>query len=183
MPGKGVHLYVPTGEVGGAAYRLDGEPVMSWSEIRSRAEAGVAIGAHARLHHRLSGLTESELVDQLDGSLHDLKENLDTTLEVLAYPYGDHDLACREAARIAGFRAAFTTEKGRNGAGTDRYCLRRVSVHAADGSLEVLWKVLTGEALPRSWERAQRFRSTLGDHLRGAILNNDWSRPGSSHRS
>ena len=32
---EGVHLYVPTGEVGGAAYWLDGEPIMSWSEIRS----------------------------------------------------------------------------------------------------------------------------------------------------
>ena len=38
-----------------------------------------------------------------------------------------------------------------NGAGTDVYRLRRVSVHGHDGVAAVLWKVLTGEALPPLW--------------------------------
>jgi hypothetical protein len=34
--------------------------------------------------------------------------------------------------------------------------LRRVSVHGADGALAVVWKVLTGEALPGFWLRLRR---------------------------
>jgi hypothetical protein len=43
------------------------------------------------------------------------------------------------------------------------YCLRRVSVHASDGVLAVLWKVLTGEGLPGTWLwlRSQR-RKVVG---------------------
>ena len=196
----GMHLYVPTAEIGGAAHWLDGEPLLSWSEIRSLAAAGIEVGAHARHHRRLSGLMKAELVDELSGSLLDLGQRLGSSHRLLAYPYGDHDLAAWKAARSAGFRAAFTTEKGRNGAGTDRYCLRRVSVHEADGAFAVLWKALTGEALPTSW---QRLRSSTGRlskagpaHVRGtplsggcaahrnvSILNSAWSRPGSSQRA
>jgi hypothetical protein len=64
----------------------------------------------------------------------------------------------RTAAAEAGFRVAFATSKGRNGQGTDPYSIRRVSVHAADGVLAVLWKVVTGEGLPRLWLRVRRIR-------------------------
>ena len=49
----GMHLYVPTAEIEGAAHWLDGEPLLSWSEIRSLAAAGIEVGAHARHHRRL----------------------------------------------------------------------------------------------------------------------------------
>ena len=75
---------------------------------------------------------------------------------VIAYPNGDHDDAVCRATEQAGYEAAFTTEKGRNGPATDVFRLRRVSVHGADGALAVLWKVLTGEALPSWWLRLRR---------------------------
>ena len=52
---------------------------------------------------------------------------------LLAYPYGRHDEAVRRAAIEAGYALAFTTQVGRNGAGTDRWCLHRVGIHARDG--------------------------------------------------
>ena len=52
----------------------------------------------------------------------------------------------------AGFAAAYTAG-GVDGAGTDRYCLKRVSVYAYDGSLAFAWKALTGQAVPPVWER------------------------------
>jgi peptidoglycan/xylan/chitin deacetylase (PgdA/CDA1 family) len=144
-------LFVPTAEVGGEAHWIGGEPVASWEQVAELAAAGVAVGSHARRHRRLTRVGKAEREVELAGSLAELREHLPAPAPVLAYPNGDHDPDVCEAARRAGYSLAYTTEKGRNGAGTDPYRLRRVSVHGADGALAALWKVLTGEALPRFW--------------------------------
>jgi peptidoglycan/xylan/chitin deacetylase (PgdA/CDA1 family) len=149
-------LYVPTAELGGSAHWIDGEPVAEWQEIRELAAAGVAIGSHTRHHRRLTRLDAAERGQELTGSLAELRENVPAAAAVLAYPNGDHDEAVCRAAMEAGYEAAFTTEKGRNDAGTNPFRLHRVSVHGADGALAVLWKVLTGEALPGFWLRLRR---------------------------
>jgi peptidoglycan/xylan/chitin deacetylase (PgdA/CDA1 family) len=149
-------LFVPTAELGGSAHWIGGEPVAGWEEIRQLAAAGVAIGSHTRHHRRLTQLGAAEREVELVGSLAELREQVPTASAVIAYPNGDHDDAVCAAAAAAGYEAAFTTEKGRNDAATDPYRLRRVSVHGADGSLAVLWKVITGEALPARWLRLRR---------------------------
>lgn len=149
-------LFVPTAELGGSAHWIDGEPVADWGEIEELARAGVAIGSHTRHHRRLPQLGEAEREVELIGSLAELREHIPRAIAVIAYPNGDHDDAVCEAAEAAGYEAAFTTEKGRNDCTSDPYRLRRVSVHGADGALAVLWKVLTGEALPGWWLRLRR---------------------------
>ena len=146
-------LFVPTAEIGRTAHWIDGEPVAGWEEVIELAAAGVTIGSHTRHHRLLTELSPAELDDELAGSLDELRAHVPGSSPLLAYPNGDHDEAVCAAARAAGYEAAFTTEKGRNGAGTDPFRLRRVSVHGADGALAVLWKVLTGEALPDVWLR------------------------------
>lgn len=149
-------LYVPTAELGGSAHWIDGEPVASWDDVRNLAAAGVAIGSHTRHHRRLTRLDPRERDEELSGSLAELREQVPGSAAAIAYPNGDHDAEVSRAAAAAGYHLAFTTEKGRNGAGTDPFRLRRVSVHGADGPLAVLWKVLTGEALPTWWLRLRR---------------------------
>jgi peptidoglycan/xylan/chitin deacetylase (PgdA/CDA1 family) len=146
-------LFVPTSELGGAAYWTDGEPLASWEEIVELAAAGVAIGSHARHHQRLTELDEETAAVEMAGSLADLRQRLADPLPVLAFPNGALDeRLCRLAGQL-GYEAAYTTEKGRNGLGTDPFCLKRVSIHAADGALAVLWKAWTGEGLPPTWYR------------------------------
>lgn len=149
-------LFVPTAELGGSAHWIDGEPVADWEEVRALAAVGVAIGSHTRHHRRLTRLAAAEREVELVGSLAELREQVPGAAAVIAYPNGDHDDEVCAAAAAAGYEAAFTTEKGRNDAATDPYRLRRVSVHGADGPLAVLWKVLTGEALPAWWPRLRR---------------------------
>lgn len=149
-------LFVPTAELGGSAHWIAGEPVADWDDIRDLARAGVAIGSHTRHHRRLSQLGAPEREVELVGSLAELREHVPGAAAVIAYPNGDHDDAVCQATEAAGYEAAFTTEKGRNDCAADPFRLRRVSVHGADGALAVLWKVLTGEALPGWWLRLRR---------------------------
>jgi peptidoglycan/xylan/chitin deacetylase (PgdA/CDA1 family) len=146
-------LFVPTAELGGGAHWIDGEPVASWGQIGALEAAGVAIGSHGRRHRRLGELDPLAREVELTGSLAELREHLTAPLAALAYPNGDHDERVCAAARGAGYEVAYTTAKGRNGAGTAPYALKRVSVHAADGVPAILWKALTGEGLPAFWLR------------------------------
>lgn len=151
-------LFVPTAEMSGSAHWIEGEPVASWEQLGELAAAGVRIGSHTRHHRRLTTLGGEERQDELAGSLADLRAQLPEAIDLLAYPNGDHDDAVCAAAQEAGYAAAYTTEKGRNEAGTDRYRLRRVSVHGADGALAVLWKAWTGQGLPPLWLRLRALR-------------------------
>ena len=157
-PERGIQLFVPTAEIGGHAHWLGGEPLLGWDDVRLLARSGVAIGSHARHHRPLVGLATGELADELEGSRSDLERENVSRCPLVAYPHGAHDEVVRAAAIEAGFRAAFTTAKGRNGPGTDRFDLRRVSVHEADGVLAVLWKASTGEGLPKVWLRLRHLR-------------------------
>jgi peptidoglycan/xylan/chitin deacetylase (PgdA/CDA1 family) len=153
-------LFVDTACVGGVAPWADNRPLASWDELRDLAVAGAAIGSHARTHGRLPHSPPELLDDELAGSLRELRTQMPSAIPVLAYPHGSHDERVRAAAIRAGYRAAFTTETGRNGAGTDPYCLRRVSVKDWDGPLSLLWKTVTGELVPPAWDRwAQRLRA------------------------
>jgi peptidoglycan/xylan/chitin deacetylase (PgdA/CDA1 family) len=152
-------LFVNTACVGGVAPWADNRPLASWDELRDLAVAGAAIGSHARTHGRLPHSPPELLDDELAGSLRELRTQMPSAIPVLAYPHGSHDERVRAAAIRAGYRAAFTTETGRNGAGTDPYCLRRVGMKDWDGPLSLLWKTVTGELVPPAWDRwTQRLR-------------------------
>jgi peptidoglycan/xylan/chitin deacetylase (PgdA/CDA1 family) len=151
-------LFVPTAAVGRSLEWAPEDALANWQDLRSAARAGIAVGSHGRHHRPLAGLEAVALQDEVAGSLENLRAQLDRVLPVLAYPNGRHDHAARAAALAAGYQAAFTTEVGRNGAGTDMFCLRRISVKAWDTPLALVWKVLTGELLPRGWERRLRRR-------------------------
>lgn len=153
-------LLVPTADVGTCAdtawhrdhptpgWGVDGEPLADWDRLRDIESDGVLVGGHGRRHTALPELPDDELAAQLRGSRADLRRELVNPIDVMAYPHGLHDPRVRDAARDAGFALAYTTQFGRNGAGTDPWCLRRVPIFRDDGLPTVLWKVITGEPLP-----------------------------------
>jgi peptidoglycan/xylan/chitin deacetylase (PgdA/CDA1 family) len=157
-PAHHPQIFVPTAAVGRSLEWAPDDALADWQDLRSAARAGIAVGSHGRHHRPLAGLEAAALGEEVAGSLEDLRAQLDRVLPVLAYPNGRHDHAARAAALAAGYQAAFTTEVGRNGAGTDVLCLRRISVKAWDTPLAMVWKVLTGEPLPGGWERRLRRR-------------------------
>ena len=145
-------VFACTSSMGQSAWWTDNEPVASWDELLDFQASGGVAASHGRRHPRLSDLDDNALDDELAGALRDLDAHLPELTPLLAYPHGDHDERVRVSAIAAGYSAAFTTEPGRNGAGTDLYCLRRVGVKDWDGPAAFVWKVVTGELLPWWWE-------------------------------
>jgi peptidoglycan/xylan/chitin deacetylase (PgdA/CDA1 family) len=149
-------VFVNTSSVGGSASWAFDEPLASWEELTAFDAAGGIVGSHTRGHEQLPALSQSKLDAELRDALDELRANVPDARSLLAYPYGLHDERVRAAAADAGYEAAFTTEPGRNGAGTDVYCLRRIGMLNWDSCLAFLWKALTGELLPWAWERRRR---------------------------
>jgi peptidoglycan/xylan/chitin deacetylase (PgdA/CDA1 family) len=149
-------VFVCTSCIGGSAWWADDEPISSWDELGDLQAVGAVIASHSRGHTPLPELEPKALEDSLTGSLRDLEQHLPGYSPLLAYPHGRHDERVRSATAAAGYRAAFTTEPGCNGAGTDLYCLRRLGLKDWDGPTALVWKAVTGELLPWFWERWRR---------------------------
>lgn len=176
-------LLVPTAAVGRPAPWLGGEWIASWQELASLAGAGVGLGGHSRTHPDLTAVSSDALESEIRGSADDLRRELDVTPLAFAYPHGRSGPREREATEAAGYPLAFTTATGRNGAGTDRYSLRRVSVKAWDSRLSFAWKALTGEQPPLQWERWLVLRQGIARRLARARRSSPLPAPAASKRS
>jgi peptidoglycan/xylan/chitin deacetylase (PgdA/CDA1 family) len=151
-------------------------PCADWQQLAAAQRAGVVIGAHTSTHRSLPDCGDAELVDQLAGAQRELVEAKLEPEPVVAYPYGHHDARVRRAAIDAGYRLAYTTGVGRNGAGTDPRRLRRITIHGRDGLFAFGWKILTGEALPGPLDRAQTRRHGRSAYRRAIEAASDADR-------
>jgi peptidoglycan/xylan/chitin deacetylase (PgdA/CDA1 family) len=109
---------------------------MSWDQIRTLAEAGMAIGSHTHGHRWLAWLTQADQRFELAESKRILEERLHRPVEALAYPYGwagTYDELTRRLAREAGYRLAFSGQDGINRPDqSDAWELRRVAIGFSD---------------------------------------------------
>lgn len=107
---------------------------MTWDELRSHAERGVAISSHGVSHAHLTVLSDAELRRELVESKHELEDRLGGPCTDFAYPYGEHDERVRDFARRAGYERAY----GLNGDGDDTYARRRVDLYRRHSPVKAL---------------------------------------------
>ena len=141
----------------GAQFR---DLLLNWEEIRTLDRHPlITIGSHSRDHFVLSQLDGRELDVELGGSRRRLEEILGHPVRLLAYPYGaKHAVGPREfeAARIAGYGAAFTTRHAniQPEHRFDLFALPRLAVSCGDTLTSLACKL---EGLEGFWRnRAQR---------------------------
>lgn len=119
-------------------------PLMGINEIKALQQQGFSFHSHTRHHPRLTRLDDQALADELAGSRQALSMLLGTNVDILAYPYGDHDARVADAARAAGYRAAFTVQPGFNRRHTDRHRLNRLDVFGTDTPAMLARKIAHG---------------------------------------
>ena len=90
---------------------------LNWDEAREMTRGGMAIGSHTHSHPVLSQLEPDAAVRRAIKSRAILKEQLGVEADVLAYPVGaktSFTNRTKQAARGAGYRAAFSYHGGTN---------------------------------------------------------------------
>lgn len=106
--------------------------MLTWSEVRQMAEAGMTIGSHTVTHPVLSSLSGEEAIEELAASKAALEGQLDRPITLFAYPFGGLNSFNAETQRLvkqAGYKAACTTLLGVNKEAADRWTLRRIGVN------------------------------------------------------
>jgi peptidoglycan/xylan/chitin deacetylase (PgdA/CDA1 family)/glycosyltransferase involved in cell wall biosynthesis len=110
--------------------------------LKQLAEAGVEIGGHSRTHRPLTRVPDEELLEEIAGSVEDLKAAGLNRPRLFAYPEGEQDRRVQHATRQAGLQAAFTVIAGRAQPGCDPYQVPRIEIMREDSGWKFLWKVI-----------------------------------------
>ncbi len=131
-------------------------PLMSWKQLESLAKMGVSIGGHTRRHPRLTGLSSTELEDEIAGCAERIRVRLGTAITAFAYPYGEVDAGVVSVVRRS-YERACTTELRALEQGDDVMLLPRLDAYyfRAPGQLDQ-WGSAAFQA--RLWFRAQARR-------------------------
>jgi peptidoglycan/xylan/chitin deacetylase (PgdA/CDA1 family) len=119
-------------------------PLMDASHIRELRRQGFSFHSHTRNHADLPTLDDVALADQLAGAREDLHALLGEEVPYLAYPYGHYDDRVLNAAKAAGYRAAFSVQPGFNRRDVDRFRLRRLDVFGTDSAVALRRKITLG---------------------------------------
>ncbi|MFP6685798.1 MAG: polysaccharide deacetylase family protein [Polyangiaceae bacterium] len=103
--------------------------VLTRDELLELERNGVQIEAHTMSHPRLAGLAHAEVERELVLSKSTLEGMLDRSVRYFAYPFGergDFDRVAEQAARSAGFEAAFAAYRGVLDGDCDLFALPRI---------------------------------------------------------
>ena len=127
-------VFVVSGRCGGyndwdhPGRRRSPHPLMTPSELREIARAGLDLGAHGVSHRDLASLDNEAVDGELRGSRAALEDLLQRPIESCAYPYGRSTPAVREIARRH-FRFACGTSLGFVSPSSDRFDLPRLDIY------------------------------------------------------
>jgi peptidoglycan/xylan/chitin deacetylase (PgdA/CDA1 family) len=106
-------LFVPTDFIGGYNTFDDGvepqERLCDWNDLRELARAGVSIQSHGVSHKKFSELTLTEIEQELLRSKALLEKNVGGSVEIMAFPYGDHGANWHDTEQVlekVGYQAA-----------------------------------------------------------------------------
>ncbi len=102
---------------------------MTWDEALEMQQSGlIDFEGHTLSHPELSKLSDEDLKHQLEDSKAAIEYRLQKKVSFLAYPCGDYTQRVQNAAKDAGYRAAFTVHLGYAEKDAPRYKLDRVPI-------------------------------------------------------
>ncbi len=85
---------------------------LTWDQVRELEAAGWEIGSHTACHEKATKVDDATCEAELAGSREKIAAEIEGDCSALAYPFGLYDASVIEHAREAGYRIAFTIDRG-----------------------------------------------------------------------
>jgi len=114
---------------------------ITWEQLREMERSGIAIGSHTANHVYLPGVPESDQRYQIWESKRILEERLEHPVDFFCYPSGGFNEKIKELVKQAGYRAAYTTNRGFDLSGRDIYELKRIRFGNKDSAMSMRFKL------------------------------------------
>lgn len=132
---------------------------LSWKEVKKMIEYGMEFGTHTHTHKdSLSKMTLDEAKKEIEESTKTFKEQTGISPELFSYPHGtfkDYNPAHIELLKSYNYKAAVTTNTGRNSSIQAPYELKRIIIYEEDSLWEFKKKVHgaydIAETLQKAW--------------------------------
>ncbi len=152
-------LFVAAGFVGRNGY-------LSEAELREISKHPlVTVGAHGLWHRHFPRLPTDEARVELVESRRLLESITGTTVDLMAWPYGECNDAVEELSKESGYRAAWSVWQGTN----SMYSRRRVPLGRRDNMVRFIAKVSGAYALTKArWHRRNDGINRMRTYLRSA---------------
>lgn len=136
-------VFIISGSVGQPEY-------LSWEQAAQLQVRGVEIGSHTVSHVALGEVSDAQKRDELLQSKKLLEGQLSTSVNFLAYPYGNYNSSLYPILKQTAFRGACTGVAGLNFAQDPPYSWKRINVpRPRFGLLEFRVRLLRAQLL--SW--------------------------------
>lgn len=152
-------------------------PLLSWEDIRCAQGEGICFGSHTSTHRHLVELESDEAREEIMRSKRTIEEKLGNPVDFFSYPYGYFDARIKRWVEESGYRAACTTNGGKNPLDCDRYALRRIMVTGYDSLRTFAFKLITGYGPPISIQakidRLLRLRQPIESRFAALQKNKD----------
>jgi peptidoglycan/xylan/chitin deacetylase (PgdA/CDA1 family) len=124
-----------------------GDPdFLTWDQVREMEKYNFLAGAHTRHHVYLPKASVAEAQDEIAGSKKIIEDHLGHPIYYFAYPSGGFTEDVKGLVYKAGFKAAVTTNRGKDRYNMDLYELKRIHMNNTDDGYSglILWFKLSG---------------------------------------
>ncbi|MCX7662117.1 MAG: polysaccharide deacetylase family protein, partial [Candidatus Omnitrophica bacterium] len=113
---------------------------LDWSQIKEMQSCGlISFGSHTLTHRDLTKLDYLDLKKEVFDSKRILEENLNSPIEILAYPAGFFNEKVKNTVKEAGYKLAVVASKGRGARSDDLFAYKRIRISNRDKNLLIFW--------------------------------------------
>lgn len=123
--------------------KYDNLPLLKPDQLLELSRHDILIGSHTATHAYLPESSAENLRKEIFLSKQLMEALLRKPVEYLAYPTGGFNDAAKRALKEAGYKAAFTTNRGRNRLNQDLFEIKRIRPNNHDSDF-VFWVKISG---------------------------------------
>jgi peptidoglycan/xylan/chitin deacetylase (PgdA/CDA1 family) len=119
---------------------------LTWDQVKEMGKYNFIAGAHTRHHVYLPRTSAIQGQDEIAGSKKVIEDHLGHSINYFAYPSGGFTEEVKRFVKEAGYKAAVTTNRGKDRFNVDLYELKRIHMNNTDGQYSglILWIKLSG---------------------------------------
>jgi peptidoglycan/xylan/chitin deacetylase (PgdA/CDA1 family) len=141
---------------------------LTWDEVKEMEKDNFLAGAHTRHHVYLPKVSLIQAQDEIAGSKKVIEDHLGHRINYFAYPTGGFTQDIKHLVKDAGYKAAVSTNRGKDRFNMDLYELKRIHMSNTDDEYSglILWFKLSGY-----YNLFRHFKKGGGRHSR--VLIND----------
>ncbi len=119
---------------------------LTWDQVKEMEKYNFLAGAHTRHHVYLPEASLAIAQDEIAGSKKMIEDHLGHSIDDFCYPSGGFTKEIKRLVKEAGYKAAVTTNRGKDKLNVDLYELKRIHMNNTDDRYSglILWFKLSG---------------------------------------